>query len=377
MAVDADEFRTPGHLIRSLLKSRGWSQRTLAVILDIGEASITRLIAGTRPVDAELAIVLEDVLGAPAEQFLALQTGLDLGRVRTAARPDPARALRARLYGEFPVAEMIARGWLDAADMRDRRTVESELVRFFGVDRVDDIADAPCDGTAPAQRAWLRGARQVGGAMDVAPYTPHGLRQALPELRAAMASLGGLAAVPAVLAGCGVRLAVVETLADSEIDGACLWLGEFAPAIALTLRDDRIDQVWEALRHALEHVLRGQEGACIAGDPACHAAREAARAFGVPAAALEAFLARKAPFVCERDMVAFARELGIHPGILAARMVRSNATFDRFSAHRVPVRAILCRHAVTDGWGRVAFSSAAGAARRLPRREPAPANVQA
>ena len=36
------EPRTPGQLLTALLKERGWTKRTLAIVLGIDEATVTR-----------------------------------------------------------------------------------------------------------------------------------------------------------------------------------------------------------------------------------------------------------------------------------------------------------------------------------------------
>jgi len=114
MALENSDFRTPGQLLAALLDERGWSQRTLAIVLGMDETGVSRIVADNRPIDAKLAVILEDVFEEPAERFLGLQKTFDLARARFAARPDPGRATRARLFGELPIAEMAKRGWINA-----------------------------------------------------------------------------------------------------------------------------------------------------------------------------------------------------------------------------------------------------------------------
>src|SRR5712691_2258419 len=139
MLINPTDFRTPGQLIQALLDDRGWAQRILAIVLAIQPTLLGRIIKDERPVDAPLALALSEVFGVEAEVFLRLQREYDLGKARLAARPDPARADRARLFGDLPIAEMITRGWLDVTDVRDVPKVESELARFFGVAKASEI----------------------------------------------------------------------------------------------------------------------------------------------------------------------------------------------------------------------------------------------
>ncbi|HEY2874498.1 MAG TPA: helix-turn-helix domain-containing protein, partial [Reyranella sp.] len=106
MGNENKEFRTPGQLIESLLGRKGWTKKTLAVILGVSEARITRLTGDKQPVDAKVAIALEEVFGEPAERFLALQKEYELAQARIVTNPDPGRATRAALYGDLPLADM-------------------------------------------------------------------------------------------------------------------------------------------------------------------------------------------------------------------------------------------------------------------------------
>ena len=120
-----EEYRSPGQLITDLLSERGWTKRVLAIVLGMDETGVNRLAADKRPVDAPMALTLEEIFGVPAERFLELQKSYDLAKARIVARPDPARANRAYLYGDLPVAEMIKRGWIAADSVRDTKTVET------------------------------------------------------------------------------------------------------------------------------------------------------------------------------------------------------------------------------------------------------------
>ncbi len=377
MSEENANFRTPGQLIQALLDERGWTKRTLAVVLAMGESSITRIVGDKQPIDAKLALILEEVFSIPAERFLELQTEFELAQARIVVQPDPGRATRARLYGDLPVADMIKRGWIDAESIRDTKRVEIELMRFFGANRPEDIEFLPhaAKKTAvnteatPAQLAWLYRVKQIAKDTLVAPYSPQSAAAAIGKLRGLLSSPEGVAKVPRILTESGIRFALVETLPSAKIDGVCFWLGSNSPVIGMSLRFDRIDNFWFVLRHELEHVIRshGQQEAMLdaelEGDRAGtgptiaeeeRVANEASQEFCVPAASLEAFIARKAPFFSERDLVGFARILKVHPGVLAGQLQRKTGRYDRFRDHLAKVRAIISPNAIKDGWGDVA-----------------------
>lgn len=376
MTLENKAFRTPGQLIQALLAERGWSQRALSIVLDMDETAVNRVCADKRPVDAKLALALEDVFGISAERFLELQRSLDLAQARIVTQPDPARANRAQLYGDLPITEMIRRGWINAKDIRDPK-IATELMRFFGANCLEDIEILPhaAKKTAvnskatPAQMAWLYRVKQIASEMLTGPYSVQGVKASINKLRALTASAEEARKVPRILTECGIRYVLVETLTSAKIDGVCFWLNERSPVIGMTLRHDRIDNFWFVLRHELEHVIQGHgrgaamldaelEGERAGTGPNVaeeeRVANGAAAAFCVPPAMMDAFIARKAPFFAERDLVGFARVLKIHPGIVAGQLQHATNRYDRFRDHLVKIRAIVAPNAIKDGWGDVA-----------------------
>ena len=371
------EYKTPGQLIEALLAQKGWTQRTLGVVLNKADTTINRLISGKASVDAETALLLEEVFSVPAEDFLGLQKGYDLAQARIVMRPDPSRAIRATLYGDLPLAEMIKRGWIAAENIRDTENVDKGLMRFFGVNRADDIEVLPHaakktavnSDVTPAQIAWLYRVKQMATGIFTKPYSKQALISALPKLKALALSPEGVAQVPRILAECGIRFVVVETLPAAKIDGVCFWLNPGAPVIGMTLRCDRIDNFWFVLRHEIEHVLQGHGmssvvlDAGLEGDRAGtgpnvndeeRVANQAAQDFLVPAHQLNAFIARKAPFFSERDLVGFAKIMRVHPGIVAGQLQRQTNRYDRFRDHLAKIRANILPNVFKDGWGDVA-----------------------
>src|SRR5207248_9126683 len=79
---------------------------------------------------------------------------------------------------------------------------------------------------------------------------------ALGQLEPLMIAPEEVRQVPAVLASCGVRFVIIEKLPQARIDGACFWLDEQSPVIAMSVRRDTIDNFWFVVRHEIEHVLR-------------------------------------------------------------------------------------------------------------------------
>lgn len=372
--ADDSKYRSPGQLIQDLLDEREWTQRVLAIVLGVEETALNKLIAGKKSLDADMALTLAEVFDTPAERFMELQKAFDLAQARLLSRPDPARNNRAHLFGSLPIAEMIKRGWLDAEDVRDVPKVESALTKFFAASSLEEIEFLPhaakktevFSEATPAQLAWLYRVKQIADEMLVARYSQAAVESAVAKLSALRDSTENARKVPRILAECGIRFVIVESLPGAKIDGVCFWLNTSSPVIGMTLRFDRIDNFWFVLRHEIEHVLRlhGQTammldvelegeragtGEGIADEE--RVANAAAAEFCVPDRSMKAFIERKAPFFAERDLLGFARSLRVHPGLVAGQLQHRTKRFERFRQHLAKIREAVAPSATVDGWG--------------------------
>lgn len=377
MEIKFTDSRSAGQLIDAALKEKGWTKRVLAIVLGIDETVVSKIIADKRVVGADMALMLEEVLDIAATQILKLQSDYDLAKAKLVARPDPARSTRAKIFGGLPVSEMIKRGWLDASDVRNVAEVERELTKFFQVRDLDDIGVVPhaakkteaTEAVTTTQLAWLFRVKQIAREMVAPRYTPASGRRAIELLRSLLSAAEEVRKVPRILAECGIRFVIVETLPHAKIDGVCLWLDEYSPVIGMTIRFDRIDNFWFVLRHELEHVLLGHGKAAPIIDAELEGGRAsavdavseeerlanaAAIEFCVPQKSMESFIARKAPFFAERDLLGMAATLRIHPGLVAGQLQHRTQRYDRFRNHLAKVRSFVAPSAVVDGWGDVA-----------------------
>jgi HTH-type transcriptional regulator / antitoxin HigA len=373
-----DEYRTPGQLIQCLLSERGWTQRVLAIVLQISESALNKIISGKQPLDAEMSLALADIFKVPAERFLGLQKTYDLAQARIVMRPDVERANRALLFGDLPITEMIKRRWLDAEDVRSIAEVEASLVKFFGVKALHEIEILPHAAKktnvntppTPVQLAWLYRVHGIAEDMLAGKYTPDSVRGVTEKLKPLLSSAEGVRKVPKVLGEAGIRFVIVESLASAKIDGVCFWLNNTSPVIGMSLRLDRIDNFWFVLRHELEHVIQGHgrgssymldaelegeragTGATVSDEE--RVANGAGAEFCTPRVQMDKFVARKAPFFAERDLLGFAKTLGVHPGLVAGQLQHRTGRYDLFRTYLVKVRSTIAPSAMVDGWGDVA-----------------------
>lgn len=364
----ANWVKHPGYYIKEEMEARGWSQRDLAFILGSTDQVLNPILNGKRGISPDMAKAFGEAFDVPAEFFANLQQAYDLAQART---PDPSVAVRRNMQSTYPVREMIKRGWLE---LSDAAMIETQLARFF---YKSDPSEIPYFGSyaakkgsyeerdiPPAQLAWLFRVRQIARSIPAPRYSAKGLRSVVTEFETLLYTPDEVRRVPKMLMDCGVRFIVVEKLPTADIDGVCFWLDNDSPVIGMSTRRDKIDNFWFVLRHECEHVLQGhgKDYEMIDIDPENNSsiseeeavANAAAAAFCVPNERMESFLARKRPFYYEKDVIAFARTLNRHPGLVVGQMQHKLNRYDYLTRHLVKVRQFLLPGAIADGWGQVA-----------------------
>jgi len=358
----------PGEFLKDELEARGWSQTELAEVMDRPVRLINEIVAGKKSITPETAVQLGDALGTGPELWLNLESQYQLSKV---PRTDKDVARRAQLYAEFQVREMTKRGWIRNTDNLDE--LEQELVTYFGIKSLtDDIRFCHAPKKTQSDRvpsklqlAWLFRARDVASTITPSgTYSTGKLEVTLSGLKDLRQRPEDVRKVAALLSQCGIRFVVVEPIPRAKIDGACFWITNDEPVVAMSLRLDRIDNFWFVLRHELEHVLRGHgkengyiletdlEG--VSSDVYEQVANEAAAEFCVPQQALSTFVTQLGTHISNERLLAFARELEVHPGLVAGQVQRRLERFDLFRKLQVKVRNLVIASARTDGYGTVA-----------------------
>jgi HTH-type transcriptional regulator / antitoxin HigA len=357
----------PGEFLREELEARNWNQTEFSEIIGRPVKMVNELLLGKRAITPETAIQLGDALGTGPELWMNLESQYQLSKV---ARQNNAVARKAKLYEKFPVREMVKRGWIGAAESID--VLEQQFLRFFGLKSIDDPLCIPAhaakrssEAVTALQLAWLIAARRLALAVMVPRYRSAALRDALPRIHALMSAPEEARHVARILNECGVRFVVVEAMPASKIDGACFWLDDDQPAIAISTRLDRIDNFWFVLRHEIEHVLceHGKQDSMIfdedlADDGAENQveeeriANEAASVFPFGKDEIDGYIARVQPYYfSEQKVLNFSARLGVHPGIVVGKLQRRFNEYKYLRTYLVKTRHVIIQSTPHDGWG--------------------------
>lgn len=359
-------LRHPGKYLRDMMDAKGWTQDELAAITGMSRQTVNNLVSGKSNITPETAVKLSVIFGNKAEEWLKWDNLFRLSQVET----DTALVGRlARLYEIAPVRDMQKRGWIKLTG--DLTELESEMTRFFGANPLDADIVLPIaprrtvllPNLNAAEKAWCFRARQLAAMVQVKPFSPSKLSQTEKRLRQLAAFPKETRHIPKVLAECGIRFMVIEPLPGARIDGATMWL-DGGPAIAVSLRHDRIDGFWFTLMHEFAHVRNGDasvdtelvdgiKGVAVklVEDESEDRANEAASDSLISRAELNSFIRRVGPFYPRQRVIQFANKVKIHPGIIVGQLQHKNEIgYGSLREFLVKVRESVTSTALTDGW---------------------------
>lgn len=359
--------RSPGDVVSDMMAERGWTQSDLAYVLGVTTATVNQIVKSKRPITPEMAKLLGAAFGIPAENFAEIQA-----RWSVKSAPDPSDDVktRAKIQSQYPLREMIKRGWI--GDAKLGFNLHNELCRFFAVNSLDNVPlmahaarKTNYDNLPGSQLAWLFRVKQIAKEMPTPRYSPDKLRTAISQMAMMREAPEEIRHVPRILHEAGVRFAIVEGLPGGRIDGVCFWLDNSSPVIALSTRYDRIDNFWFVLRHECAHVLHGhgKDVEIIDADLGSESGSESeeeriandeARDFCMAKEKMQSFYDRKHPFFSDNDVRAFAKINGVHPGLVVGQIHHMTGEYRNLRQHLISVRKFVIGAAIVDGWGDIA-----------------------
>jgi HTH-type transcriptional regulator / antitoxin HigA len=327
--------------IRFRMEQAELSQRDL--IPYIGSRSkVSEVLSGKRPLTLQMMRSLHQNLGIPAEVLLQEQR---------ATLPDNPESID---WSQYPIKAMAKLGWI-AQDACDRaEEVMRSLIDRAGGDRA--VSMMLCRQNEHIRRngqmdiyalqAW--GLQLMAIASETALPTKYKSGTLTTELAQKMVRLSWSESAPRLakefLAQHGIHLIYLPHLPRTHLDGAALRLPDGTPVIGLTLRHDRLDNFWFSLCHELAHqALHLEENISDAffEDLSVEAPesnikeREAddwAMNVLIPAAQWQSSEIATSPTTTA--VVKLAREIGIHPAIIAGRIRKETGNY-RLLTHYV------------------------------------------
>lgn len=257
----------PGVTLEEKLLEMGMSIKEFAIRTSKPEKTIIAVIRGRSSITTEMAVSFENVTMIPASFWLRKQLSYDEYVVRK--NREAAAAASAEWMKKFPIAEMIKRGWLNAASSIEEKV--QALFSFFAISTEKAWNDYYINQELKlafrislvhakdphAMSAWLRrGEIQAANISLNERFDEKKLRSALPRMKQLMVAdvEGFFLQLQELCAECGVKLVATQCLPKAPISGATRWIND-TPIVQLSNRYKRYDIFWFNFFHEIGHIL--------------------------------------------------------------------------------------------------------------------------
>ena len=254
----------PGEVLEEEIEARGMTQKELAARLGKPAQAINEIIKGKKAITPDTAIGLGKVLGISPHFWNTLEADYRMTLARK--REQEAISANVRWLDDYPIREMIKRGWLQAG--RDKPSKLEALLSFLGVANAEPRVYQEAVGfriTESAQEkvsmgalaAWLRKGELEAQEILAAEYDEAAFRKALIAIRG-MTNDPPEKFEPAIRTLCaeaGVAFCMVQELPKSGANGATRWLTPHKALIQMSLRNKWADIFWFSFFHEACHVI--------------------------------------------------------------------------------------------------------------------------
>ena len=256
-------------------------------------------------------------------------------------------------FEHLPKAELLKRGWL-----RDANDMSSMLPLFRDIQsgRNNRLYRKANTANEALCLAWLSKITSKAKLSFLVNRVPEykGLDKAtLRDIAKLSRDVGILKELPKILADYGVVLVYERALPRMKLDGVVFKLDSGNPVIGLSLRFHRLDNFWFTVMHELAHVvLHFAELETPIFDDIDNLDEELIE-LQADRLAKESFVSRDVWRSCEpkyqkntESVVRFAKEIGIHPAIVAGMLRKESNSYDMYSdmVNKVNVREMILGH---------------------------------
>lgn len=338
-----DWISPPGDTIADVLKERGWSPQAFAKNACISSAKVERLISGDAPIDEATAVTLSRVLGSTSRFWLTREAHYR-ARIRQLREADKLKQFVPWL-DQFPIADMMKVGFIP----KRRKTEESkpaiveDVLTFFRIASPEIWEKVYANMETSFRRAnnaqeslgaisvWLRaGESQI----ENIGYSPE--KYSEEKFRTTLQSIRNLTVerpekfepqIKTLCSEAGVNLALIPAIPRIRVSGVARWIDSKRPLIQLSLYSKTNDRFWFTFFHEAAHIiLHSKKAVFLDSDRVASSAVRGRQEQEADDFASNMLIPQKClhELKClphtKAAVERFAKDAGIHPGIVVGRM---------------------------------------------------------
>jgi addiction module HigA family antidote len=256
----------PGETLAEKLEEMEMGPKEFALRTGKPEKTIIAIVNGKSSITPDMAVQFENVTKIPANFWMNHQRGYDEYIAREKRQTVIQEALA--WAKQFPLADMIKKGWLPQVATLEEKTME--MLAFFGFSNHTAWEDyyfkqqlkvafriSLAQTKEPyAISAWLRKGELQAAELEANDYSEKKFKEALPELKAIMAihPEDFFNQLQSICLEAGVKVVHTPCINKAPISGSTRWLND-TPFIQLTGRYNRNDSFWFTFFHEAGHIL--------------------------------------------------------------------------------------------------------------------------
>ncbi|MBI4225203.1 MAG: HigA family addiction module antidote protein [Candidatus Sungbacteria bacterium] len=332
MVYNPNKAIHPGYIIARSLEREGMSQKNLSERTGLTEKHISQIINGEASITIETALLLENALGGSASFWINLEKNYQETKIRLERAPLLRK--EAGLLPKFPYKELVKRGYVEQATNSDKKV--ENLWKFFGVNSLffvqntEAVAYRKKSGLeikTEAIATWLRCGELEFKKESLPEYSESKLKESLPKIK--LLSVNDPSEfskeLVKILSNAGVSLIYIPHFSGTGVSAAVRWINN-NPLIQLSVYYPWADIFWFNLYHEIGHlVLHGKKEKFIEFDDKALSVvqekeKEANKFAGDELISEKSYIEFLRKPLSKRGIIDFAKNLSIHPGIVAGRL---------------------------------------------------------
>lgn len=257
----------PGEILLDEIQANGYSQSDFSKLIGLKRSQLNEIIRGKRNINAEIAILLEKILGIDAGYWLDLQKNYDLDKARINERNQ--EKIEAIEQWKF-IQEKIAVAFLKKEKEISGNPLEDipKVKKIYNVQNFDELAKITAQPTYSRFRrstklkvdpiniiGWVKLVHHKADQIIVRDFDHENKDRLINELKLIISrNHNTLALIKEKLEEFGIKLIYQRKGEKTPVDGISFW-SKGNPAIGMSLRHNRLDNFAFTLFHELGHVF--------------------------------------------------------------------------------------------------------------------------
>ncbi|MBO5347429.1 MAG: HigA family addiction module antidote protein [Lachnospiraceae bacterium] len=328
----------PGYYIADIIEDMGISQVEFATRMGTTTKTLSYLLNGQANISNDLAKKLSVMMGTGVDVWLNLQNTYD------------QKLIEIQKAKEFDEQEEVVKlidykYFVDVAGLPLSKNIREKVANLCGYFRISDLRimlepdflvnyrtgiSKISEKNVINSRAWIQTAINFSQRIETEPYNAEKLKGYMPELRS-MTVQDPKVFLPRmrdIFAQCGVAFVLLPHLKNSGVNGAVKWINDERVVLAMNNRGLDADKFWFSLFHEIKHVFQrkiktvfvsyNEKEMTDANNQLEEEANNFATNFLISPVAMKKFAPTK--YTSDDEIIAFARSIDIHPGIVAGRL---------------------------------------------------------